>query len=316
MLNQRKFIGQSLEFREIVEMVNLIAPRDCTVMLMGESGTGKEMVAQRLHSLSLRASGPFIPVDCINLSGELFSSQLFGHVKGAFTGADQETLGFCRAANGGTIFFDEIGDLPQGVQGKLLRVLQESKITPVGGTVEYPVDIRVICATNRNLGQMVRDGKFRQDLYYRLKIIEIVIPPLRKRQEDILPLAEYFLKNQMLRYKTTVTSFSREVVQAFLSYDWPGNVRELANVIERACLLSHSRSLQLLDLPVDFRMKKKLESVADHVEIVPLEVAEKNLVISTLRATGGNQARAAKLLEIDRRRLYRMIRKYYLQEWT
>jgi len=312
---QPECVGHSIEFCRVLEIVNTIASRECTVMLLGESGTGKEMMARQVHRNSRRASGPFIPVDCTILSEELFASQLFGHVKGAFTGADRDTLGFFCTADGGTIFLDEIGELPLSVQGKFLRVLQESKVTPVGATAEHPVDVRVICATNRNLDEMVEQGRFKRDLYYRLKVIEVKIPPLRERREDILPLTKYFLRKQAQRYSEPPKSLSPEVIAALEAYEWPGNVRELANVVEYAYVLSKNSRLTLSDLPDAVRMAV-VDYDAGEDRVMPLELAEKALVVNALRIAGGNQARAARMLQIERRRLYRMIDRYRLQSFV
>ena len=306
-------IGHSRAFCRALEVVNTIASRECTVVLFGESGTGKEMLARRIHHHSRRGKGPFVPVDCTSISGELFSSQLFGHVKGAFTGADRDTLGFFAAADGGTIFLDEIGELPLGLQGKFLRVLQESKITPVGSTREYHVDVRVLCATNRDLDRMVEEGTFKRDLYYRLKVIELRVPPLRDRREDIVPLAQHFLRKQSLRYHEPVRGLPTDVIRVLEAYDWPGNVRELANALEHACALSKLNYLRVSDLPETVRIAASNLSADDDGEVVPLEVAEKALVVKALRVAGGNKSRAARMLKIERRRLCRMVDRYQLE---
>ena len=228
-LNSDKFIGASSAFVSIVETIQAVASRRCSVVIAGETGTGKEMVARQLHLASDRTKGVFVPVDCTTLTGQLFESQLFGHVKGAFTGAIDNTLGFFRAANGGTIFLDEISEIPLDLQAKLLRVLQENAFTPLGSTKSYPVDARVLCATNRDLREMVRQGTFRADLYYRLNVVTVEIPPLRQRKDDIMILAEYFLERQSQFYNEPVKILSPDAKKLLVNYTWPGNISELAN---------------------------------------------------------------------------------------
>jgi transcriptional regulator with PAS, ATPase and Fis domain len=231
--------------------------------LMGESGTGKEMIAQQIHLNSLRRTKPFVPVDCTNLSNELFSSQIFGHVKGAFTGAERDTTGFFRAADGGTIFLDEIGELPLHVQLKLLRVLQEFRVTSTGSTQSFPVDVRVTCATNRDLEEMVQNGTFRNDLYYRLNVMSVQIPPLRERQEDILVLAEHFLTQQALLYNEIIKRLSPEAESILLQYPWPGNIRELANAMEHAHILAPQQFIMPSALPKDLAVDRHLKKTSN-----------------------------------------------------
>jgi two-component system response regulator AtoC len=303
-----KFIGASSAFISIVETIQAVASRRCSVVITGETGTGKEMVARELHRSSDRTAGVFIPVDCTTLTGQLFESQLFGHVKGAFTGAVDNTLGFFRAADCGTIFLDEISEIPLDLQAKLLRVLQENLVTPLGSTKSYPVDVRVLCATNRDLREMVRQGTFRADLYYRLNVVNVEIPPLRQRKDDIMILAEYFLERQSQFYNEPAKVLSPEAKQLLMNYAWPGNIRELANAIERAYVLTPSREILPAVLPMEIMLADV--SVKQQSGIPKLEDAKRQLLIQALRFTGCRKLAAAQLLGIERRALNRMIRKF------
>jgi len=218
---QSNFIGKSPAFDSIIEMIDAVARRKCPIIITGETGVGKEMVARQIHVASDRADKIFVPVDCTTLTGQLFESQLFGHARGAFTGAVSDTMGFFRAANGGTIFLDEISEIPLELQAKLLRVLQEGCITPLGATKAFPVDVRVLCATNNDLSQMVKAGDFRADLYYRLNVVTLEVPPLRQRKEDILPLAKFFLGNQSAFYDEPAKMLSKAAENLLLNYAWP-----------------------------------------------------------------------------------------------
>ena len=298
-------VGISGGFRQVLGMVACIASRECPIILMGESGTGKELIAQQIHLNSKRHTAPFVPVDCTNLSSELFASQLFGHVKGAFTGADRDTVGFFRAADGGTIFLDEIGELPLPVQAKLLRVLQEYRITPIGSTQSFPVDVRVVCATNRNLEEMVQKGSFRNDLYYRLNVMNVRIPPLRERTEDILDLAEHFLKQQALLYNESIKRLSPETQSLLLHYPWPGNIRELANAMEHAHILTSQQLIMPSALPKEIAVDAIQDKTTKSFPTV--DQCDRNIILSALKQTGGRKLKAARLLGLERRRLNRMI---------
>ncbi len=307
------FVGQSAAFASIDKTIRTVAPSDCPVIITGETGTGKEMVARKIHSLSKRGSEIFVPVDCTNLTGQLFESQLFGHVKGAFTSAISDTLGFFRAADGGTIFFDEISELPLDLQGKLLRVLEEGMVVPLGSTEAYPVDVRVICATNRDLRKMVRDGKFRPDLYYRLNVISLEVSPLRDRKEDILILAEYFLDKQAKLYDKPAKKLSGQASKILTDYDWPGNVRELANVMERAFVMSESaEQIEPSMLPAEILVGDLLPQEERNKEFPAMGEVKKKLVIRALQAAGGHKMAAAKLLKIDYGKLTRLMKKFDL----
>jgi transcriptional regulator with PAS, ATPase and Fis domain len=294
----------------------MIAPRSATVLVVGETGVGKEVAAREIHALSRRAGRPFVPVDCTAFSSELMGSQLFGHVKGAFTGAVSAALGFVRCAEGGTLFLDEIGELPLAVQAKILRCLQERTVVPVGGTEPIPVDVRVVAATHRDLAQMVREGTFREDLYFRLNVVRLTIGPLRERREDILPLATHFLAEVASLYEEPTKTLGAEVVDLLCQYDWPGNVRELCNSIERAFLYCGDRTIQAAHLPSEIRdsgpteSSKWIYSVDSFIseESIPrLADAERLLIARVLKVTGGNQSDAARLLDVERHRLRRKI---------
>ncbi len=300
-------VGNSREFQRVLEITSAIAPRECTVVIQGESGAGKELIARKIHQSSLRAAGPFIPVDCTNLSGDLFASELFGHVKGAFTGADQDTLGFFRAANGGSIFLDEISEIPLPIQARLLRVLQESKVIPVGSFRSYPVDVRVICASNRNLEEMVQKGTFRPDLYYRIHVISLRIPPLRERQEDIIPLAEYFLSQQAKLYNEPVKKLAEPTSNLLQKYRWPGNIRELANAMERSYVLSLDRLIMPYDLPRE--ILTGIEIPDQKSPFPTFDQASRDLIRQALTYTQGRKRKAAYLLGLEHRRLNRLMDK-------
>jgi two-component system response regulator HydG len=299
------FIGNSPAFESILETIDAIAARRCSVIISGETGVGKEMVARQIHYASDRADKVFVPVDCTTLTGQLFESQLFGHVKGAFTGAVDNTLGFFRAADGGTIFLDEVGEIPLELQAKLLRVLQDERITPLGSTKSYPVDVRVLCATNKSLQDMVRDGDFRPDLFYRLNVVNMEVPPLRQRKDDILPLAEYFLANQAAFYSEPRKTLSPNVRQMLLSYAWPGNVRELANAMERAYVLTKGTEIHTASLPFEIIVADS--TTYPRHELPTLDEVKRKIITQTLEFTNGRKIAAAKILGIERRKLNRLI---------
>jgi transcriptional regulator with PAS, ATPase and Fis domain len=308
----RKSLGESQPFEAILGSIETVAPRHSSVVLLGETGVGKEMVARKIHAQSDRREGPFVPVDCAALSGTIFESQLFGHVKGAFTSAVHDTLGFFRAAEGGTIFLDEIGEIEPDLQAKLLRVLQESRGTPVGSTESMPVNIRVICATNRDLKQMVRKGTFRADLYFRINVFKIEIPPLRERKKDILILANHFLAQQAELYHESVKKLSPETIRILLDYDWPGNVRELANVMEHIHIASDELVIEPHFLPTDV-LNRDLELPLEDDSFMSFEDLQKKLVIRALQKTKGRKMATARLLKIDHRKLDRLVEDFNLE---
>jgi len=300
----QRFVGESTPMLELKRVAHGIALRQSTVMVLGETGTGKEMLARFIHENSLRANNPFIPVDCSSLSDTLFESELFGHMKGAFTGATRDSLGFIRAADGGTLFLDEIGELSLHLQSKLLRVLQEKMVVPVGDTNPRPVDIRVVTATNRDLEQMVRQGTFRQDLYFRLNVVVLKTPALRERPQDILPLAEYFLKVQSDLYNEQLKKISQPVADVLTCYPWPGNVRELANVMEHAHVLASSDTVQLSDIPLRLQTASSKPVMND---MMSLEDVERQTIAQALKRSNYNKALASRMLGINIQRLNRRI---------
>lgn len=311
---ERAIIGQSPEFLKTLEMVRQVAPTDSTVLLLGESGTGKELLAKEIHRLSRRSHGPFVSINCAALPETLLESELFGHVKGAFTGAVRDKEGLLRVADGGTFFLDEVSETSPAIQVKLLRVLQEREVVPVGGSRPIRVDIRLISATNVNLMKSVEEGKFRQDLYYRLNVIPINIPPLRERGEDIIKLAEYFIEKFSRRTGKPVIKLSERAENALLAYHWPGNVRELENAIERALVVSDSVMIELEDLPEEVRgksMKDKEVEVKMQADGT-LRETEKEIIIRVLKETGGNKRLASQKLGIHYSTLYRKLKQYGL----
>jgi len=303
-----EFIGESPAFAAIAETIQAVAARKCSIVITGETGTGKEVVARRIHASSSRRNKVFVPVDCATLTGHLFESQLFGHTKGAFTGAITDTVGFFRAANGGTIFLDEISEIPMDLQAKLLRVLQEASVTPLGSTQSYTIDVRVLCATNQDLQKMVRQDKFRADLYYRLNVVTLQIPPLRQRREDILPLANHFLARQAKFYGESPKSLNARCQRLLLNYAWPGNIRELANAMERAYVLSPGKQITPEAMPPEIIMSRS--SALPSTTLPTIEAANRTLVMQALKFTRGRKLAAARVLGIERRRLNRLIEKF------
>lgn len=295
--------------------IQLVAKRSATVLIDGETGVGKEVAARQIHAQSPRAARPFVPVDCTVFSTELMESQLFGHVKGAFTGAVAAALGFVRCADGGTLFLDEIGELPLPVQAKLLRTIQERTVVPVGDVEPIPIDLRIVAATHRDLAAMVREGKFRQDLYFRLNVVRIHIPPLRGRREEIVPLAKHFVEDIALAYGELPKALAPATENVLLRYDWPGNVRELRNAIERAFLFCGDRTIDVVHLPSEIHNHLAVQAATDEWthpsfesdSIPSLAEAERLLIARVLKVTGGNQSDAARLLDIERHRLHRKI---------
>lgn len=299
-------MGNSIGMNWLKMVAARSAKRSSTVMLLGETGSGKEMLARYIHQLSPRAGKPFVPVDCTAFSETLFESQLFGHVRGAFTGAVRDTLGFVRAADGGTLFLDEIGELAPTLQAKLLRVLQDRRVVPVGASRSFPVDIRVISATHRNLGLMVEEERFRQDLLFRLQVITINLPPLRHRREDIRPLAEDFLSRQARENREALKPLSAEALEALENYPWPGNVRELFNALEQASVLADGDTIALADLPAPVRAPIGRRTASD----LNLDEMIRRQITEALMRSRFRRTYAATLLGIERRRLNRYIAKF------
>ena len=312
-------VGSSQAMRSVMEQVRQVAPTRTTVLVTGESGTGKELVAQALHKLSTRADKTFVAVHCASLSENLLESELFGHERGAFTGATERVQGRFELADGGTIFLDEIGEISLATQVKLLRVLETRKFERVGGTQTLSVDVRVIAATNRNLKEMSEKGTFREDLYYRLNVINIRIPPLRERREDIRLIMDYYLKKCSAENGRRIDGFSNDAVQFLEAYDWPGNVRELRNAVERMVVLAQGSTLTLNDVPEEIRkaLGAQLEreqqpqepSVAE-TGVLGIRYNEKALILKALEECGGNRSQAAIKLQISRRTLHRKLNEY------
>jgi DNA-binding NtrC family response regulator len=307
---QESIIFRSTAFREIYELTLQVAASEANILVLGESGTGKELIAGAIHYNSARKERRFLSINCAALAETLLESQLFGHVRGAFTGAVTSQKGLLEEAHGGTLFMDEIGDMSLSIQAKLLRVIQERDFIPVGATKAKSADIRFVAATNKNLEREVREGRFREDLYYRLNVINIPLPPLRDRKEDVEPLALHFLKKYSLRMKKAVTGVSPESLALLCAYDWPGNIRELENVIERAVILARSESITPKELPI---WRKQPDSVVRReVELISLENVERDHIERTLANTGYHKSKSAEILGISRKTLDRKILEYAL----
>jgi DNA-binding NtrC family response regulator len=313
------FIAESAEAKQVLRLIEKAAPTDSTVLVSGESGTGKEVVARLLHARSVRRSGPFVDVNCGALAPTLVDAELFGHEKGAFTGADKRREGKLELAKGGTLFLDEIGELALDAQVKLLRVLEERRVVRVGGKEDVPVDFRLVAATHRDLEQLVKEGKFRQDLFYRLEVIRIAVPALRDRRADIIPLARLFLARMRQRTGRTLDGFAPEAERRLLEHDWPGNARELRNVVARAVVLGEGATVG----PDDVYIPHAADSaeappprVGDSAPLGPppsLAEVEKKAVERALRYVNWNKTKAAEILGIRRPTIYEKIKLYDLK---
>lgn len=303
-------VAGSKKMRDVFDIAEQVASRDSTVLLTGESGTGKELFAKAIHQNSLRASKPFITVNCGAIPENLIESELFGHRKGSFTGAVADRVGKFEAANEGTVFLDEVGELPINLQVRLLRVIQEREIDKIGFPKPIPVNVRLIAATNRDLRMLIEDGHFRDDLFYRLSVVTIELPPLRERRDDVPLLLSHFLQKHCTRYKMPVPSFADDAVELLTRYDWPGNVRELENVIEHAVVLGRSDVVRAEDLPSQIRhAKSRVTSISLKLPDggIDLEEVEKEILVQALEKHEWNQTRAARYLNISRKTLiYRM----------
>jgi two-component system response regulator AtoC len=303
-------LGESPAMTKVLQRVAQVAPTDATVLITGESGTGKELVAHALHDLSPRRSQPFVAVNCAAMPPTLLESELFGHVRGAFTDAKATRRGLFMQAGSGTIFLDEISEMPPEMQVKLLRVLQERKVRPIGSDEEVPFEARVVTATNRDLEAEVEENRFRRDLYYRIDVVEIPLPPLRARQGDIILLAQHFLQRAANRIGKSVIGLSQSAARKLIEYDWPGNVRELENCMERAVALTRFAEITVDDLPERIRDHETVRLVLagdDPDELLPLSEMERRYIRRVLAAVGGNKSRAARVLGVDRRSLYRWL---------
>jgi two-component system response regulator HydG len=316
-------IGGGAEMEKLYRILSKVAQTTHPVLIQGESGTGKELVARSIHAHGPFAAKPFLPVDCGSLVPTLIESELFGYVKGAFTGANRAKDGLLTAAQGGTVFLDEIGELPLDLQAKLLRALQEKEIRPVGATHRVPINVRILAATNRELATMVEQGRFRKDLYYRLNVVSLRIPPLRERREDIPLLAAHFLERANKQFGLNRT-LSDDVLRTMTDYAWPGNVRELENSIERACALSSGPVLHIGDLPThlkDFRLcayrtpqAVEEEQTGQPSRVTSLADLERKAILDTLRILKGDKLAAARLLGIGKTTLYRKLKEYGISD--
>jgi DNA-binding NtrC family response regulator len=306
----RLIVGKSAKMNQAIEMAKKAAGSKATVLLLGESGTGKEIFARAIHNWSERKEKPFVTINCVGLSKELLESDLFGHEKGSFTGAHQLKIGKMELAHGGTVFLDEVGDISPELQTKLLRFLQEREFQRVGGTKTISVDVRVIAATNRDLDNAVKEGRFREDLFHRLNVVPITLPPLRERKEDIPSLADFFMQRFSIETKKSFTEITQEAREGLLAYGWPGNVRELANVIERAIVLGEGPKVALRDLP------SRVIAAEPRTESGSLSYREaidgyrRQVIMRALFQTRGNRAAAAKLLGIQRTHLSKLIKSH------
>jgi len=316
-------VGRSAAMQQIFSVIRQTAPSNAAVLVTGESGTGKELVARAIHKLSPRAAGPFIPVNCAAMPESLMESELFGHEKGAFTGALQRRAGCFELADGGTLLLDEIGEMPAATQAKLLRVLEDSKVRRLGGSTELSVDARIIAATNRKVDEAVAEGALREDLYYRLNVFHIHLPPLRERRDDIPPISEALIASLNEKHGCRVTELHPEVRQRFERYDWPGNVRELRNALERAVIVAGEgplRSAHLHGALEDPAAAASRPPVSDDPNLVSLRVgatvreAEKALILKTLEHTGNNKTRAARILEVSLKTLHNKLKEYGAQK--
>ena len=310
---QVKPLGKSHVFLDVMRLAEQVAPTESTVLIQGESGTGKEIIARYIHELSARSESQFLSLNCGALPESLLESELFGHVKGSFTGAVRDKQGLFAAARGGTFFLDEIGEMSPATQVKLLRVLQERECIPVGGTEAIPVDVRVVAATNRDLEDDIKQGRFRTDLYYRLNVIAIHLPPLRDRRDDIPIFVDAFLRRiaKEKEHGEELKQLSAEAVDAIMAYDWPGNVRELENALERAVVLTKGEAVPLSALPVRITERRAEPLLAERAHVNPtLDVIEQAYITWVLQSEGGNKTRAAEALGIDPSTLYRKLSKY------
>jgi len=312
--DRSRIIGRSPRMVAVLDTVAQVAPSEATVLISGESGTGKELVAGAIHFNSPRRDGPFVRLNCAAVTETLLESELFGHEKGAFTGADRRRNGRFQQADGGTLFLDEVSEMPLSMQVKLLRVLQEREITRVGGDEVIRIDVRVVAATNKHLPDLIAAAKFREDLYYRLNVVDLEMPPLRERREDIPLLAQHFLESFAQRNRKTIKGFSPQAMDRIVRHDWPGNVRELMNAVERAVVLARSDYLAEEDFPgasaEESPVSEWRPTPAGIPESMPLEEIEKATILRTLEAAGGNKSETARRLGITRRTLHKKLKAY------
>lgn len=316
-LSFANLVGESPAMEELFSKLGRIAESEATLLITGESGSGKELTTRAVHLNSSRKERPLVTINCAAMPGQLLESELFGHKKGAFTDASQDNKGLFLEADGGTLFLDEVGEIPLDLQPKLLRALEERCVRPVGGTTERTFDVRIIAATNRDLESAVEDGLFREDLFYRLNVINIEMPPLRSRGADILLLANGFLEDIAARQNKAVTGISDAAAEKLLDYEWPGNVRELRNAIEHAVALTHFEKIVPEDLPEKVRVFRKdyiLLGAQDPLELISMEEMERRYIMHVLKTTGGNRTLTARILQVDRKTLYRKLQRYDEQQ--
>jgi len=314
--DSQNIIGKSPAMLKLLETVSQVAPSEATVLISGESGTGKELIAGAIHFNSLRKDGPFVKINCAAITETLLESELFGHEKGAFTGADRRKEGRFSQAHGGTLLLDEVSEMSLMMQVKLLRALQEREFNRVGGEATIQVDVRVIAATNKNLMEQINDGAFREDLYYRLNVVGLEVPPLSHRKEDIPLLAQHFLETFVAKNRKEIKGFTPKAMDHLIRYDWPGNVRELMNAVERGVVLARTDYLDVTDF--SFMQNSMLQTNQDSADSaalsvkgdVPLEEIEKAAILSTLQAAGGNKSEAARRLGITRKTLHKKLKAY------
>ncbi len=309
-----RIITQDAEMQRLLDMARQVAPTDCNVLITGESGTGKELFAQYLHHQSKRSNGPFVAVNCGAFNEDLLANELFGHVKGAFTGAGSDKAGLLMAANGGTLFLDEITEMAPAMQVKLLRAIQEREVLPLGATRAVKVDVRFVAATNRDMQEQVKSGSFRQDLWFRLNVVNLCVPPLSRRREDVPLLAYHFLKKCAARMGKPVTEISAETMAILKAYDFPGNVRELENIVERGVAIATGDTIEAAYLPDDLRELSIRTFRRKEGRLPSLEEQERDYVRWVLQEAGGNQTLAAQILGIDRVSLWRKLKRYELEK--
>ncbi|MGO8996265.1 MAG: sigma-54-dependent transcriptional regulator [Polyangiaceae bacterium] len=312
-------VGRSESMRTVYDLVERVADSEATILITGESGTGKEVFANAIHRRSRRAHGPFVAINCTAMPETLLESELFGHTRGAFTDAREARTGLFVQARGGTLLLDEVGDMPMTLQPKILRVLQERKVRPLGSSTEVAIDVRVIAATNRDLESAIEEKRFREDLYFRLNVIQIPLPPLRSRAGDVLPLAQHLLETFAARAGKAITGIAPTAAEKLVAYTWPGNVRELQNCVERAVTLARFEQIVVDDLPEkirDYRTSHVLVASDDPSELAPMEEVERRYVLRVLEAVHGNKAAAARILGFERKTLYRKLERWGIDTAT
>jgi DNA-binding NtrC family response regulator len=307
-------VGESAQMHRVMAFIEQVAPSDASVILLGESGSGKEIVARTIHEMSPRQHGPYVAINCAALPENLMESELFGHERGAFTGADRRREGCFELAKGGTLLLDEITEMKVELQAKLLRVLEEQKVRRVGGTTEVALDVRVLAASNRDLESSIREGKLREDLYYRLNVFTLELPPLRDRREDIVHLTQHFLREFAQSNGKSPSSVDNECLEVLKSYHWPGNVRELRNVIQRATVVAKGPLITTADLPPEVTRRNEAKPGYEPKVGSSLYDVERDLIFKTLESVGGNKARTAEILGISLKTLYNRLEKYRSEE--